>query len=382
MDCSMRRKLLFLFLGLVMAGVYSCSDDGFPVPPASTVPKFSTEISNDGFAPATVTFTNETIVPDRAGEVAYTWSFGDGNSSAEKNPVHLYDMPGAFEVTLVAITSKSFEIKEKKETIVIKDSQASGIPVFFSDGSSVFTAFINVQTPVPSSISITGLQNCYGMTVDTVNSKLYIADFDGERIIVSDLDGGNQQDFRTGIGPPSGITIDYEMKRLYWDTDNGIRFADMTNSTLNEFQDFVTGQSNDPEGTTIDAVNRVLFWNNYNGGVWRKNLDGTGEAEIVPGGQGGGSILVIGTRIFFDEYIASGDIYLKSANFDGSGIATVATGISRVVYGIAYDKDSDKVYWVDRNNDVIMRSNLDGSNPEPWYTGASARGLVFGKKKE
>ena len=44
-----------------------CSKEGFPVPPASTVPLYSYAIDNDGFAPATVTFTNESIVPEPAG---------------------------------------------------------------------------------------------------------------------------------------------------------------------------------------------------------------------------------------------------------------------------------------------------------------------------
>ncbi len=37
----------------------SCKDEGFPVPPASTVPRFSYTVDNNGFAPATVEFTNE-----------------------------------------------------------------------------------------------------------------------------------------------------------------------------------------------------------------------------------------------------------------------------------------------------------------------------------
>jgi PKD repeat protein len=345
------------------------------------VPKFSQTIDNNEFAPATVTFTNESIVPERAGEVSYQWSFGDGTSSLEENPVHLYETPGVYKVNLVVVTQGSLEINDFSQSIVIKDPNATGIPVFFTNGSSVFTALINDQEPVVVSLGIAGLQDSYGMAIDTVNDKLYIADFDASKIIVADLDGKNQKDFRTGIGQPDAIAIDYQNKQLYWDTSNGIRRADMTSDVVGQFEEFVTGQTNDPEGISIDPVNAALYWNNYDGGVWMKKLDGTGEKEIIPGGQGGGSILVVGDRVYFDEYIASGDIYLKYANLDGSGVATVATGISRVVYGIAYDKEKDKIYWVDRSKNTIMRANLDGTSPEPWFTGSSARGLVIGKKK-
>lgn len=374
-------KHKFYIMLACLAFMHGCGDDDFPVPPASTVPKFSNVIDNEEFAPATVTFTNETIVPERAGDVSYLWNFGDGTSSKEQNPVHLYKDPGAYKVNLVIVTSSSLEINEISKTIVIKDANASGTPVFFTDGGTVYTGLINSQDPVITSIGITTLQDSYGMAIDTLNDKLYIADFDGKKILVADLDGSNLTDFRTGIGEPDAIAIDYEENQLYWDTSNGIRKADMDNTDVSQFEEFVTSQPNDPEGISIDPVNRALYWNNYNGGVWMKNLNGTGEKEIVPGGQGGGSILVIGDRIYFDEYIASGDIYLKYANLDGTGVATVATGISRVVYGIAYDKGEEKVYWCDRDNEIIMRANLDGATPEPWYTGMSARGLVIGKKK-
>ena len=377
----MKNKFYILLIVCVsLTWLQGCGDDDFPVPPASTVPKFSKTIDNDEFAPATVTFANESIVPERAGAVTYLWSFGDGTSSKEENPVHRYDAPGVYKVNLVIVTDGSHEINEFSETIVIKDPNATGTPVFFTNGTTVFNALINEHEPVVSSIGIT-LQDSYGMAIDTVNDRLYIADFSASKILVADLDGKNLKDFRTNIGQPDAVTIDYANNRLYWDTSNGIRRADLGNSTLGQFEEFVTGQSNDPEGMSIDPVNKTIYWNNYDGGVWMKNLDGTGEKEIIPGGGGGGSIILIGNRIYFDEFIASGDVRLKSANLDGTGVATVATGISRVVFGIAYDKYEDKIYWADRNRSTIMRANLDGSSPEPWHTGTSARGIVIGTRK-
>ncbi len=379
----MKNRICVLLIACVgMVWLQGCGDDGFPVPPASTVPKFSQEIDNDEFAPATVTFKNESIVPDRAGVVTYLWNFGDGTSSKEENPVHIYTNPGVYKVNLVVVTESSLEINEFTQTLVIKDPNATGTPVFFTNGKTVFTALINEHEPVPASIGITTLQDSYGMVIDTVNNKLYMSDYGADKIFVSDLDGKNFKEFRSGIGDPNGLAIDYENNHLYWDTGNGIRRGNLDDDNLGQFEDFVTGQPNDPEGLSIDPVNKTLYWNNYDGGVWMKKLDGTGEKEIVAGGQGGGSIIVVGDRIFFDEYMASNDIYLKSANLDGTGVATVATSITRLVYGIAYDKYEDKIYWVDRNKSTIMRANLDGSQPEPWHVGTSARGVVIGKSAE
>ncbi|MEJ1237248.1 PKD domain-containing protein [Chryseolinea sp. T2] len=377
-------KTIFKTLLIAIATITAtrCSDDSYPVPPASTVPKFTYAIDNDAFAPATATFTNNSIVPERAGTVAYTWNFGDGTSSSEASPTHKFVAPGAYSVNLVVVTSESLEIKETTQTVVVRDPNATGTPLFFTDGSEVFGSIINSGAPIAASLGITSLQDSYGMAVDTVNDKLYIADFDAKSIFVSDLDGKNYATFRSNIGQPDAVVIDYETKTLYWDTDSGIRKADMTNTDVNQFDEFVTGHSaDDPEGMAIDPVSRTMFWNNYNGNVWTKKLDGTGEKLLITNG-GGGSIIVVGSKIYFDDYVASGDIQLRNANFDGTGIATVATSITRVVYGLGYDKNGQKIYWVDRNLNKISRSNLDGTSTETWLsTSSSPRGIAIGKKK-
>ncbi|HEY5748504.1 MAG TPA: PKD domain-containing protein [Chryseolinea sp.] len=376
------KKIFSVFLiAAGLATIHSCSDDSFPVPPASTVPKFTFKIDNDAFAPATVTFTNTSIVPERAGTVAYTWSFGDGTSSTEASPVHEFAAPGAYQVNLVLVTSSSLEINDVTQTIIVKDPNATGVPLFFADGGKkVSVALINDVTPVAASIGVATLDS-YGMVVDTVNSKLYVADFDGKNILVSDLDGKNMKVFRSNIGQPDAVAIDYVNNQLYWDTATGIRRTDMDDSDETHFEDFVTGQSNDPEGMAIDPVTKALFWNNYDGNVWTKNLDGTGEKSILTTG-GGGAVIVVDNKIYFDDYVASGDIQLRSANLDGTGIATLATAISRLVYGLGYDADGEKIYWVDRDNNKIMRANLDGSSPETWLnTAGSPQGIAIGKKK-
>lgn len=386
----MKSKFYILLFSISLAMLHGCGDEGYPVPPASTVPKFSTAIDNNEFAPATVIFTNESIVPERAGDVTYAWSFGDGASSTVESPVHLYEAPGVFDAKLVVVTSSSNEINEFTQTIVIRDPNADGIQVFFTNGSAVFAALINDQPPIPIPIAGISLGDAYGITVDTVNNKLYIPDFDASKILVSNLDGSDLHDFRTNIGDPDAVAIDYDKMQLYWDTSNGIRRANLDDDDVNQYEDFVTGQTKDPEGISVDPVTKTVFWNNYaNGGIWKKKTDGTGEAMIIPpvGTRGGGGMLVIGDRIYYDQYVLTevpeqDIIYLRSAKFDGSDVKTVAAGISRVVYGIAYDKEGDKIYWVDRDNNKIMRAKPDGTETETWYTGMSVQGLVIGKKKE
>lgn len=380
------KKSLILVFGVWLLWCSSCKDEDFPVPPASTVAKFSYTIDNNEFAPATVTFVNESIVPQRAGNVTYYWNFGDGSSAEQPQGTHFYEEPGVYNVRLVAVTASSFEVSEAMIPVVIRDPNATGMPVFFSTGNKVQTALINSQSPVFNTLSqVNGLLDVYGILVDTARSQLYISDNDGNKIYRCDTDGNNLTVFRSGLLEPVGMAIDYQENKLYWSTVHGIQRTALDEAAQDNFEDFVIGQGNDPEGVSIDPVNRKIYWINYNGGLWSKNLDGTGETQIFPDDVDGGSVIVINDKIYFDDYNASGDIYLRYANLDGTDVKIYTTGISRLVYGMAYDPEEDYLYWGDRNKNVIMRGHLNGDPAiETWYTvtGVEPRGIALGKMEE
>ena len=359
----------------------SCTDDDFPVPPASTVPSFTYKISNDEYAPATVTFSNTSLVPGTVGTAVYYWNFGNGDSSSETSPTYVYDEAGVYVVNLVVKTSGSLEIRESSKTIVVKDPNATGTPIYYTDGTKVYQGLINAQAPIFTQINGLAPETSYSMAMDTVNNKLYISDYDANKIFRANLDGSNVEDFRTGLDKPIAMAFDYQENQIYWNTTTGVQRADLSSTDLSQKEDFVTGQANDPDGLAIDLVNRKLYWINYDGGVWSKNLDGTGEKAILPDVEGA-SIIVVGNRIFYDEYVASGDIRIKSANLDGTGVTTIAVGVSRVVYGLAYDAHGQKIYWGDRRANNMMRANLDGSEAEIYYkASAGTNGIVIGKRE-
>lgn len=372
--------LVLIIPALLLSG---CKDDDFPVPPASTVPKFSYEVSNNSYAPATVAFTNESIVPENAGTATFTWNFGDGKSSTETNPTHTYTEAGAYTVSLAVITSASLEVKNATRTIVIKDANATGVEVFFSSGSQILSAFSSELVSQPIFTPVSGLspQNSYGVIVDTVTNTLYISDYSGGTISSANTDGSNFKTFRSGLENPMGIAIDYEENKIYWTTNDAIQRANLDDDSPTQKETFASGIANDPEGVAIDHENRRIYWSCYDGGLWRKNLNGTGETVLIPDVDGG-SVVVAEGRIFYDEYVTGGDIHIKSANLDGGDIKTIATGVSRLTYGLAYDYTNGKIYWGDRTPGKIMRANTDGTQTQTWFEDAALdiRGIAFGKE--
>jgi len=381
----MKHVFTILLAGLVLTLMHGCSDGDFPVPPASTVSKFSTAITNDAFAPATVAFKNESIIPERAGSVTYQWNFGDGTSSTEENPTHDYASPGAYTVTFVLVTDKSLEIVESSTTLVVKDPNATGVPFYFWT-NGVQAMLLNDQPPLAAAVLTPGVTSSYGMAVDTVADKLYIGNDVAGKIYVCGLDGSGLTEFRVSVGTVGGLAIDYPTSRLYWVTEEGdVKWADMTNSSTAQMETLVTGQTNSPQGVGIDPVSRKLFWNNYDGGLWSIDLDVNGAVGslLIANPDGGGSVIVVNGRLYYDEYNAD-NIKIVSTDLQGHDRQEIVTGISRLIYaGIAYNKDQDKLYWSDRTPGLIKRANLDGSGVETFYTSTTgySRAFAIGKKR-
>ncbi len=69
----------------------------FPLPVAD----FSSTLACDD---QEVTFTNVTSIS--AGSLTYFWDFGDGNTTTDQDPIHIFTAPGTYPVTLIATSSE------------------------------------------------------------------------------------------------------------------------------------------------------------------------------------------------------------------------------------------------------------------------------------
>jgi PKD repeat protein len=75
---------------------------------------FSADVRS-GFAPLTVTFVDQSI-----GEVeTWSWSFGDGQTSSNQNPVHTYPEPGIYSVSLTVTDGDNYYTLEKENFIKV-----------------------------------------------------------------------------------------------------------------------------------------------------------------------------------------------------------------------------------------------------------------------
>ena len=111
---------LILLATLVMSMISAC--ERLPNPNFSYLPRENTEAGDS------IWFTNLSRASDQ-----FSWSFGDGNSSNEENPRHLFASPGVYEVILTARNDEgeaSF-----KELIPVNDPTVLGFIVSDSSGT-------------------------------------------------------------------------------------------------------------------------------------------------------------------------------------------------------------------------------------------------------
>lgn len=85
-------NIRFLFTSLLslttIFTMFSCGSDEEPIA------NFSIE-NNGCSAPCTISFTDNSL----GDNLSYQWDFGDGSASTDKNPSHVYNSQGSWEVT-------------------------------------------------------------------------------------------------------------------------------------------------------------------------------------------------------------------------------------------------------------------------------------------
>ncbi|HNV95100.1 MAG TPA: PKD domain-containing protein [Bacteroidales bacterium] len=129
----MRRNILFFSLAATIFFLtfifHSCEKD--PVkgwtfykqsPPPLQITKLTSVVKNC-VPPYPVTFYQETI--NLLGTVTYTWDFGDGSTSHEQNPTHIYPTPGTYKVKLIVTN----EISSDTAEISMPELEQASIPV-------------------------------------------------------------------------------------------------------------------------------------------------------------------------------------------------------------------------------------------------------------
>lgn len=373
---SVLKKLFPLFLVSLIALV-GCKRDHYnleDLPP--TVKGFFT-VSKTGFD------VDEGIQLTNASENAdsYSWDFGDGTKSNEKDPVKTYTAPGIFTITLKAVGPGGTGTFSRDITITDPNAHTgSDKELYFIeyDAGAIRKISLEPGSSAEPVADISGKAGV-GLAYDPENEKIYFSDFentDDGKIWRMDVDGSNMEAIVSGITDPYSIAINLNGDKIYWaDDDGNISRANLDGSSLE--RSFIHIDGGLMRGIAYDSKNDIIYFYEVDEeNLYAAKSNGTGVAKIIEGAYGY-SILVdeVNGKLYYED---RNEGAIMQANLDGSGIVKITDVPGTRVHGMAMDYDAGKFYWADRNNGVVRRCNLDGSGVEPFLSGlGSPRGIFI-----
>lgn len=193
-------------------------------PNKSVIAEFSYQVQQ----PMTVVLTNRS-------ENASTclWSFGDGESSSERNPTHRYKSKGVYEIVLTAINNKGSQ--SAYATVKVEEPSQIFIKGFTIGKIPYENQYYRIEVIDDDFFTTTWVQTEYRLL---------------SRVIVP---------YTANMSSPvllSGLNDDnYYVMRLYYNTKNsgtGTRVGSwkMTKSEILQYPESLTGESDDASLTT------------------------------------------------------------------------------------------------------------------------------------
>lgn len=175
---------------------------------------------------------------------------------------------------------------------------------------------------------------------------------------------------------PQQVALDLENQIVYWTDgtypDVSIRKAGLDGSNPGVVVDLQG--SNAPKGLVVDPAGGKIYWTlEYFGDIFFANLDGSDAGSFAGADNSDES------SIDLAFHPAEGKLYwvtdgsfgesskVRKASPDGSGQEVIVDLGSKTPLGIEVDTAGNKVYWSFWLDDVVQRSNLDGSEKEDYF---------------
>lgn len=156
-------RMFMLTIGVVsLVALASCKKDKDEDPPKNPIASFQFAVSATNHLE--VTFTNFS-----QNATSYEWNFGDGLTSVEANPVHIYAAPGNYTVVLTAKNSvnasatfnSAIELQDPNSALTLLAGETSKTWKLFREGSSMGVGPDAAGARTWWALENTGARPCY-----------------------------------------------------------------------------------------------------------------------------------------------------------------------------------------------------------------------------
>ncbi len=352
----------------------------------------------EGVTPMVVEFS-----PVVAGEIAACyWDFGDGATSTEMAPVHVYRAAGTYDVFLrVTLSDGSGGTVKKEELIdvalITRKAELTDLYWLNANNGTLHRGdrYGNNEQTIISYVYRGGdLAVGGGYVYWVADDSIYRANDDGsgKKAIVNNQTGLRSVSVDGGVGQlywacqPSG-----PFSNDYW--KGSLKQADLNGENRATLESYKSSSDHFTWWIRADAGGSGLF-------RYYDDDNLVVPAEITPHAMDDGKLQLLvhvsatsvahanlrdsmnGVTALATDVGADLAYYLywvsrssiKRSRVDGSGVTTILRGLDSP-RGVAADVVEGKMYWSDRHG--IHRANLDGTGAETIYPGVRADALVI-----
>ena len=306
----------------------------------SPVAEFTTSVTS-GYAPLSAQFKDSS--QNAAG---WNWNFGDGATSTEQNPTHIYFKAGNYTVNLTASNGNGTDSKLATITVLQHPVYA-----YIANYGSNTTSVIDTATnKVIATVNVgTGP---YGVGVSSDGTKVYVTNNDTNNVSVIDT-ATNKVIATVNVGlEPWGVSVSPDGTKVYVanSLDNTTSVIDTATNTVIatvRVESYPSGVVVTPDGTKVYVASATYIENStYNSIVSVIDTATNTVIASVPVGTASTGVAVTpdGTKVYVANSLSNTTSVIDTAT--NTVIATVPVGIEP--RGIAVNPDGTKVYVANR----------------------------------
>ena len=352
----------------------------------------------EGRAPLPVRFTPQTD----GTPVSYAWSFGDGRTSSEPNPVHVYTTPGTYTVMLTVDFAECEPIAHIKKRLVTVDPQLPQAPQASFDLYWISEATYKIRRGTRDGSAtedvVSNSQAPSGF--DVAGGRIYwVTTTGGGGILESaELDGSDRQTLVEEENTLGDVAVDAQRGKIYWTSlpesplalvdpgsgsgnrtwDGGIRRADLDGSNVETLIEYPSGSATYADRIVVAPYAALVIWSvvgdDYEGVIQRAIVEPASEGfrpfatDFVTGvgwpkGMALDTVPGFGANNLY--YTTDGELRRIGLFWDWFGSKeTILTGLDEPS-GVAVDLISYYVYIGTPNG--IMRAVTDGTDLEMLF---------------
>jgi gliding motility-associated-like protein len=164
----------------IVTNSFGCTNSAEQIIKVKATPQVAFTSNNQGGckSPVTVNFTNQTSLNTTSSvPVTYAWDFGDGSTSADMNPTHIYTAKGNFAVKLTATTSEGCTQTLTKPNYILIATMLADFSIQEKLCKGATLNLINTTKPDPSSATWTFSDGTTQNTVNAVKTFATVGDY-------------------------------------------------------------------------------------------------------------------------------------------------------------------------------------------------------------